>query len=91
MASREKPDTANGCLADNMYQLHCSGAFEALGVRMDRSDELQRKQIELTAELKGIVRNGLKSRVDAIDRRMWAVAGATVLELVGIIVILVTQ
>ena len=91
MASRENPDTAINCEATNMYQLHCSEAFRALGVRMDTIDERQRNQIELIAELKGIVRNGLKSRVDAIDTRMWAIAGATVLELIGIVVILVTK
>lgn len=40
------------------------------------------------AELRGIVKNGLSSRVRAIDARLWAIAGGVVLELIAIIIVL---
>lgn len=88
MPSRKKPDIPE---PSAMYKLHCEGAFGTMAVQLDNLRKATVANGERISELKGIVTNGLSHRVDAIDKRLWAIAAFTITELVGIVVILVTK
>lgn len=74
-----------------MYHLHCQGAFASLERGMESARKAAEDNRVAIEGLTSTVRNGIYSRVESLDRRMWAVTGGVVVQLVGIILLLVFQ
>lgn len=97
MKNQVIPDSVNDKLPSNMYLVHCREEFTHLKDAIEdfarkaenRSANADRERAKLStdiATLTAIVTNGLSHKVDAMDKRMWAVVGFSLVTLIGIIV-----
>lgn len=97
MKNQGKPDSENDKLPSNMYLVHCREEFAELKTAMDRiadvattrADKADAERKELATsitKLTTIVTNGLSHKVEAMDKRMWAVVGFSLVTLIGMLV-----
>jgi len=68
-----------------MWTMHCKEALGTMQKSINALDVGQRSDRSAIDRIEGKLENGLVKKVDSIERRMWAVAGATILTLIGVL------
>jgi hypothetical protein len=72
-----------------MFTIHCQHKFEEIENTLDHPKHgLIANHVSIT-ELTAIVTNGLQTRVEHIDKRLWAIAGVSIVTLIGVVIQLI--
>jgi predicted neutral ceramidase superfamily lipid hydrolase len=73
----------------DMWERHCSEAFRTMHDKLDNLEHGWQGNKVSIEKLNTLVTNGLSHKVDAIERRMWGIAGTALVTLIGVIVQLI--
>lgn len=72
-----------------MFKVHCEKAFMSIEHGLAQVRKATEDNTVAIEGLSKIVTNGLSHKVDAIEKRMWAIASTAIVTLLGVVVQLV--
>jgi len=87
--NKDPADSKDDKMHIDMWRLHCGEEFRMMHEKLDKLEHGWQSNRFDIGKLDAVISNGLTKKVDVIERRMWAVAGTTIVTLGGVIIQLV--